>query len=210
MTAPDHQADHRVDHRGDRPRARAGLVLLAVGALLLVARALADTAGAFLVAAALGALVVGFVLLAMGRGTAARHRAVVVAHPGAAVVEVWGSAGLPGALTQDGAQDVRGVRRRQGTALSLVVDDAGLALWAGGGSPRRVHAAAWSDVRAVREGHGVVANDGHRPAVVVLTVRDAALVLLPARVATGSLRTADLAGVRQLVARLDARRADAS
>lgn len=193
----------------DRRRARWGLVLLAVGAVLLAVRAVVHTPGAFLVALAVTAVVIGVVLLLMGRGTTSRHVAVAAeASPEAMVLEVWGAAGLFDALTREGVADAP-VRRRQGTALTLVVEAGGLTLWGGAGRPHRVHSLAWPDVLAIGEGSGIVANDGPRPALVVRTVRGADLVLLPARVATGSLRTGDVHAVRTLGSQLAARRAAA-
>lgn len=190
----------------DRRRARWGLVLLAAGAVLLAVRAVVDAPGPFLVALAVVAVVIGAILMLMGRGTSSRHVAVVAgAAPESMVVEVWGAAGLFDALVREGVTNAA-VRRRQGTALTLVVDSSGLTLWGGTSRPHRVHALGWPEVLAIGEGSGIVATDGPRPALVIRTVRGTDLVLLPARVATGSLRTGDVQAVRALGSQLVDRR----
>ena len=55
----------------------------------------------------------------------------------------------------------------------------------------------------------MVANDGAKPAVVVVTKAGNELVLLPARKTTGSLMTAPLPAVRDVVGRLEALRVGA-
>lgn len=144
----------------------------------------------------------------MAQGTARRHAAVVRGRPAARVLEVWGATGLHDALAAEGVSTA-GVRRSSGTALSLAITDTGIELWRGTRAPVRVLRLPWSRVAHVTEGFGAIANDGAKPAVVVVTHRGNPLTLLPARDESGSLRTAGLDVVRRLVTDFDARRAAA-
>lgn len=150
-------------------------------------------------------LAAGTFMLVMARGISQRHAAVVAARPGEHVVEVWGAAGLKAALQAEGITNPP-VRASQGTALSMVVTDQGIELWGGTSAPRLIVGYPWSALQAVVEGSGAVANDGAKPAVVLVTIAGNELVLLPARDPAGSLRTAPLAVVRATVADLEARR----
>jgi len=195
------------------PPGRAALspLLFLVGALAFVGAGLAHR-GSVAFALAVGgalALVSGGVMVGMTRSARARHAAVVARNPSADVVEVWGAVGLADALRAEGV-DPTGIRRTQGTALSLVVGARGVALWRGpAADPRLVVALGWHDVAQVVEDRGVVANNGPRAAVALVTRRGNALVLCPARNPAGGLVTADPTTVRALVARMSATRAAA-
>jgi len=203
-------------HRADRRNAwiARGVLALGVAALVLtmVMRVRRDDGrdvGTVLVVAALVVAVSVISMVAMGSSTRRRNTTVRALRGGSEVVEVWGAAGLRDALTAEGVTDPP-VRARQGTALTMTITTEGLELWAGASLPQKVHAIAWSDVERVAEGAGVVANDGAKPAVVVVTRAGNGLVLLPARNPAGSLRTAALPQVRAFVGRLEALRAAAA
>lgn len=122
--------------------------------------------------------------------------------PESDVFEVWGAAGLRDALTAEGVAQPP-VRATQGTALTMATTADGFELWVGKGTPQVLLAAGWRDATAVAEGPGLVAGDGAKPAVVLVTRAGNELVLLPARKPTGSLMTAPLPAVRAIIARLE-------
>lgn len=124
------------------------------------------------------------------------------------MLDVWGAAGLRGALIAGGVSRPR-VRANQGTSLTMTTTATGFELWVGSNPPQLLFSAPWHAVTTVAEGVGVVANDGAEPAIVVVTKAGNELVLLPARKPTGSLMTAPLPAVRAVIARLEALRADA-
>jgi len=148
--------------------------------------------------------VLGAVVLLMSGSAGGRHQAVAAAHPDAEVIEVWGAAGLRDALRAQGVADPK-VRKSQGTALSMVIDQAGIELWRGGKAPELLVDVPWAQLVGVFPGDGVVANDGPKPAVVLVTRRGASLTLCPAAKTTGSLRTAGGNVVVALVERLNQR-----
>lgn len=194
-------------HRAHRRRAWVTWTLMATGVVAFSLRMLRNGSDVTTLLLVL-LLVVGVAVAAvavMTQGTSQRHAAVVRGRPGAQVLEVWGAVGLHDALAAEGVSTA-GVRRASGTALSLAVTEAGIELWRGTRTPVRVHRLRWDRVAHVTEGFGAVANDGAKPAVVVVSHKGNPLVLLPAREPTGSLRTASLDVVRGLVADLDARR----
>ena len=199
-------------HRAHRRRARIMLALMGVAVAALVVRAVVGSRGGglgtVLVVGAVAAGVAAVAMLVMSRTTSDRHGAVRALRPQSEVVEVWGAAGLRAALVAEGVADPP-VRRTQGTALTMTVTTAGVELWAGGAQPQKVWASGWGAVERVGEGAGVVANDGAKPAVVLLTRAGNTLVLLPARRPTGSIRTAGVPEVRALVGRLERLRAEA-
>lgn len=199
-------------HRANRREAWMVRGVLAVGVVALVVSSVLrtrregsgfDTA---LVVAALLVVIVGVVMAVMNANTSRRHDAVRALRRHSQVIEVWGAAGLGDALAAEGINNPP-VRRTQGTALSLTVTSEGFELWAGTSAPQKIYENAWSAVDRVVEGAGVVAGDGAKPAVVLVTRAGNPLVLLPARNPSGSLRAADLAQVRALVAELEEMRA---
>jgi len=203
-------------HRANRRNAwiARGILALGVAALVLntVARSRRDgggDVGTILVIAAVMVAIVAVVMMTMGSNTRKRNSAVRALRRESEIIEVWGAAGLRDALAAEGIPEAP-VRARQGTALTMTFTAAGLELWAGTSSPQKIHALAWSDVARVAEGAGVVANDGAKPAVVVVTRAGNGLVLLPARNPAGSIRTAALPQVRALVGRLETLRAGAA
>lgn len=203
-------------HRANRRNAwiARGILALGVAALALnvAVRSQRDggsNVGTIVIAAAVVAAISAVAMMTMGSGTRKRNAAVRAQCRESEVVEVWGAAGLRDALAAEGIADAP-VRARQGTALSLTFTATGLELWAGTSAPQKIYATAWSDVERVAEGAGVVANDGAKPAAVVVTRAGNGLVLLPARDPSGSLRTAALPQVRELVGRLEALRAAAT
>lgn len=203
-------------HRANRRNAwiARGILALGVTALVLnsVLRSQRDggsNVGMIVIVAAVVITVAAVAMMAMGSGTRKRNTAVRALRRESEVVEVWGAAGLRDALAAEGIAAAP-VRARQGTALSLTFTAAGLELWAGTSTPRKIYATAWSDVERVAEGAGVVANDGAKPAVVLVTRAGNGLVLLPARDPSGSIRTAALPQVRELVGRLETLRAAAA
>lgn len=202
-------------HRANRRRALIPLALMAVGVLAMATRALLRDDGAgggrltgFVVLVAVVGVGVGIVLIRMNSLTADRHAAVRALRRHAEVIEVWGAAGLRDALIAEGVHSPP-LRGGQGTALTMVLTAEGVELWAGTRQPQMIYTVAWADLGLVVEGAGVVAGDGAKPAVVLVTRTGNGLVLLPARNPTGSLRTAPVAVVRALVARLEERRAAA-
>lgn len=189
-----------------RPAAVWALYGLGVAALVVGAIARGGSLTLWLVVGGVAAVTCAVVMTVMSRSAGGRHAAVVASNPGAEVLEVWGAAGLHDALLAEGF-DATGVRRNQGTALSLVVQPHGLALWGGSRTnPRRVAELGWDRVVDVVEGRGVVANNGPRPAVAFVTTRGNQLVVCPSRNPAGGLMTADQATVRSLVSRLGERR----
>lgn len=199
-------------HRANRRAAWMVRGVLAVGVSALVVSSVLRTrreGSGFDTAFVVGAVVVvvvGVVLVVMNANITRRHDAVRAHRRHWQVIEVWGAAGLGATLVAEGVNDPP-VRRTQGTALSLVVMSEGIELWAGTSAPQRIYATGWSGVDRVVEGSGVVAGDGAKPAVVLVTRAGNALVLLPARNPNGSLRTAHLPQVRALVGQLEQTRA---
>lgn len=210
MTTPDQM---NAVHKANRTSFWIAWSLMAVGVVALVLNAVSKSlrdgsGGMFLMVGAVVVLGCGAVMLVMSRNTGGRHGAVAAMRPTSEVFEVWGAAGLRDALAAEGVDEPR-VRARQGTALTMTTTAVGFELWVGSGAPQILYAAPWRDVRAVVEGAGVVANDGAKPAAVVVTKAGNELVLLPARKPTGSLMTANLPTVRAVVERLETLRAAA-
>lgn len=210
MTTPDQM---NAVHKANRKSFWLAWSLMAVGVAALflngVTKSQRDgSGGMFLMVGAVMALACGVVVLVMSRKTGGRHGAVAALRPTSEVFEVWGAAGLRDALVAEGVDQPR-VRARQGTALTMTTDAVGFELWVGSGAPQILYTAPWRDVTAVAEGAGVVANDGAKPAAVVVTKAGNELVLLPARKPTGSLMTANLPAVRAVIERLEALRAAA-
>jgi len=201
-------------HKADRRGFWIAFALMAVGVAALVlnsvmkARRGGSGGGAWLVVGALVVIGAGAVMLFMSRGIGGRHQAVAALRPESDVFEVWGAVGLKQALTAEGVADPK-VRATQGTALTMTTTASGLELWRGGKSPEVLLALPWTAVTAVAEGRGVVANDGVKPAFVLVTAQGNDLVLPPARKRTGSLMTARLEDVRVVIARLESLRAAA-
>lgn len=209
MSTPD-QMD--AVHKADRRRFWQAWSLMAVGVAALVLNAVVKSRrdggnlGTFLLVGGVVVIVCGAVMVVMSRRTGGRHAVVGAMRPESEVFEVWGAAGLRDALVAEGVDRPK-VRASQGTALTMTTTVAGFELWVGSSAPELLFAKPWRGVAAVVEGSGVVAGDGAKPAVVVVTEAGNELVLLPARKPTGSLLTAPLPAVRTAVARLEALRA---
>jgi len=211
MTAPDQM---NPVHKANRKSFWISWSLMAVGVATLVLNAVVKSSrdggslGTVLLIAGVAVLACGAVMLVMNRNTGGRHDAVKAMRPESEVFEVWGAAGLRDALVAEGVDQPR-VRASQGTALTMTTTATEFELWVGKSAPQLLFAAPWRDITAVAEGVGVVANDGAKPAVVVVTKAGNELVLLPARKTTGSLMTAPLPAVRDVVGRLEALRGGA-
>jgi hypothetical protein len=205
MTAPD-QLDPV--HKSNRRSFWISWSLMAVGVVTLVLNLVVRSSrdggnlGTVLLVAGVVVAACGAAMLVMNRNTGGRHDAVKAMRPESGVFEVWGAVGLRDALVAEGVEQPR-VRAGQGTALTMTTTASGFELWVGRSAPQVLFAAPWRDVTAVAEGAGVVANDGAKPAVVVVTKAGNELVLLPARKPAGSLMTAPLPAVRTVVARLE-------
>jgi len=201
-------------HKADRKSFRMAYALMVVGVAALVLNSVLKTqrdgssSGTWPVIVGLVVILAGAVMFFMNRGIGGRHQAVAALRPESDVFEVWGAAGLKQALVAEGVADPK-VRATQGTALTMTTTASGLELWRGGKAPEVLLALPWTSVAAIVEGHGVVANDGAKPAVVLVTVQGNELVVLPARKPTGSLMTARLEDVRVVIARLESLRAAA-
>lgn len=178
------------------------LVPMAIGVVAMAMLAQRDGWDLLLPIALVMAVVLVVVLLLMSSSSSGRHQAVAAAHPGAEVIEVWGAAGLRDALRAHGVVDPK-VRKSQGTALSMVIDQTGIGLWRGRAAPEPVVELPWAQVVGVFPGEGVVANHGPQPALVLVTRVGASLTLCPAAKTTGSLRTAGGGVVLELVERLN-------
>ncbi|CAN5304305.1 hypothetical protein BH11ACT1_BH11ACT1_22270 [soil metagenome] len=205
MTAPD-QLDPV--HTANRRSFWISWSLMAVGVVALVLDLVVRSSrnggslGTVLLVAGVVVAACGAAMLVMSRSTGGRHDAVTAMRPESEVFEVWGAAGLRDALVAEGVERPR-VRAGQGTALTMTTTASGFELWVGRSAPQVLFAAPWRDVTAVAEGAGVVANDGAKPAVVLVTKAGNELVLLPARKPAGSLMTAPLPVVRTVIARLE-------
>ncbi|WP_168800435.1 hypothetical protein [Cellulomonas telluris] len=186
-----------------------GVAVLAVVAavpLLGQGTPLAVVAGAALLVAAVVVVSVAATLARTEARTAARHAAVRTRRRKAEVVEVRGAVGLWDALAGENARRAT-VHPRRATALSLAVSSEGLELWSGAAEPVLVHSLRWPGVEEIVAGSGVLGRGRMRPAVVVVTRSGNRLVLVPARRATGAVRTASEGDVRALAERLDGMRA---
>lgn len=196
--------------RGQLIAARA---LMVVGVLALSAvawrRLLRDDAGAVSVPVTVGialAVVVGVAGFVWWRGrrAAGAQRAIAADRPGWALHQVWADATLSAQLVQQGVWEPR-MSRLGGTRLTLAWSPGGIELWRGGRRPRTVVSLPWAAVAAVQEGAGYAASS-RSPAVVVTTVGDATLVVVPAATSTGALLPASGQATAALVGRLRAAR----
>ena len=195
-------------HKANRRSFWISWSLMAVGVVGLVLNVVVKSnsdggsLGTVLLVAGVVIVACGAVMLVMNWNTGGRHAAVKAMRPESEVFEVWGAAGLLDALVAEGVEQPR-VRASQGTALTMTTTASGFELWVGKSAPQLLFAAPWRDITGVSEGAGVVANDGAKPAVVVVTKAGNELVLLPARKPAGSLMTAPLPAVRAVIARLE-------
>ncbi len=175
---------------------------LAIGAFAMLMVSLRDGWRPMVPIALVMTIVLAVVLVLLSSSATGRHKAVVAAHPGADVIEVWGAAGLRDALRAQGIVDPK-VRKSQGTALSMVIDHGGIGLWRGRDTPEPVVELPWEQLVGVFPGEGEVANNGPQPALVLVTRSGVSLTLCPAAKKTGSLRTAGGRVVLELVDRLN-------
>lgn len=185
-----------------------GLALAGVGVVAVALstwRSLArpGALGPALVGAAAVLLVLGAVLtLAFRSGvrrTRARHRGLETRLADWSVHEVWADRTLRAELARGG----RWMRRlRGGTRLTLGWSVQGVALWHGPDAEMLV-LVPWGGVASVTTGRGTAASSA-RPAVVLDTVDDARLVLVPCARADGGMLPASEPDVAALVARIRA------
>ena len=176
--------------------------LVVVGIALSLNVALHDMGTTIVIALVVGA-VVGVAMALMSGSSSSQHKAVVAAHPGQEVIEVWGAAGLHQGLRDQGV-DKPNVRKTQGTSLSLVLGPDSIELWRGA-KPRLILSLPWDDLVGVYPTAGVVAADGPKPAMALVTRQGAELKLCVAAKPTGSLRMAPGATVQALVDKLNNR-----
>ncbi|MDM7855110.1 hypothetical protein [Cellulomonas alba] len=190
---------------------RARTVGLALAALGVVAVALSTwrslarpgALGPALVGAAVVLLLLGAVLtvvLRWGlRRTRARHHALEARLADWSLHEVWADRTLRAELARGG----RWVRRlRGGTRLTLGWSLQGVALWRGGDADPLV-VVPWGGLGSVTAGRGAAASSP-RPAVVLDTVDDARLVVVPCARVDGGLLPASEPDVAALVATIRA------
>jgi len=184
-----------------------GLMVAGVVILSAVAwrRLLRDDADALPIPVTVGiaVAVVGGVVGFMwwrGRRAARGQRAIAAQRPGWALHQVWADATLSAQLVQQGIWEPR-MSPTGGTRLTLAWSPLGIELWRAGRVPRAVVSLPWAAVASVQEGTGYAASS-RRPAVVITTLADATLVVVPAASPAGSMLPASRAGAAALVAHL--------
>lgn len=139
-----------------------------------------------------------------GRRAAGAQRVIAAQRPGWTLHQVWAGSTLSHQLVQQGVWEPR-MSRTGGTRLTLAWSPGGIELWRGARSPRVVVSLPWSAVASVREGEAY-ASSSSRPAVVIATVADAELVVVPAKRATGGMLPASAQATGALVGRIRAAR----
>lgn len=194
-----------------RPALGRALMVLGVVALSAVAwrRLLRDDPDALPVPVTVGiavAVVAGVVAFMWWRGrrAAGAQRAITAQRPGWALHQVWAGSTLSSQLVQQGVWEPR-MSPTGGTRLTLAWSAGGIELWRGARRPRVVVSLPWAAVASVREGAAFAASSS-RPAVVIATVADAELVVVPAARPTGSMLPASAKATAALVGQLRAAR----
>ena len=188
-------------------RAVGVLAVLAVSAVVWL-RLLGDDT--VVVPAAAGSAVLGVLgIVAVGVGgarwraasrAAAAHRAIAAERPGWTLHEVRAGSTLASELRLLGIGEP-GMDPAGGTHLTLAWSVEGLELWRGARRPHLVVSLPWSQVRSVREGVASLSS-ASRPAVVVATVDEAELVVVPARRPAAARGTATAQATGALVGHL--------